>query len=58
MFLNTNFINLKKTYIIFFLIVLFIISTISKVNSSIFKVGDIEITEPFNANFKKKKSNR
>ncbi len=55
MFLNTNFINLKKAYIIFFLIVLFIISTISKVNSSIFKVGDIEITEPFNANFKKKK---
>ena len=55
MFLNTNFLNLKKTYIIFFLIVLFIISTITKANSSIFKVGDIEITEPFNSNFKKKK---
>ena len=55
MFLNTNFLNLKKTYIIFFLIVLFIILTISKANSSIFKVGDIEITEPFNSKFKKKK---
>ena len=55
MFLNTNFINSKKTYIIFFLIVLFIILTISKANSSIFKVGDIEITEPFNSKFKKKK---
>ena len=55
MLLNTNFLNLKKTYIIFFLIVLFIILTISKANSSIFKVGDIEITEPFNSKFKKKK---
>ncbi len=55
MFLNTNFLNLKKTYIIFFLIVLFIILTVSKANSSIFKVSDIEITEPFNSKFKKKK---
>ena len=55
MFLNTNFLNLKKTYIIFFLIVLFIILIIPKANSSTFKVGDIEITEPFNSKFKKKK---
>ena len=55
MFLNTNFVNLKKTYIIFFLTVLFIISTVSKVQSSIFKVSEIKVTEPFNPNFQKKK---
>ena len=54
MFLNTNFLYLKKTYIIFFLTVLFIILFISKANSSIFKVSDIQVTEPFNSNFKKK----
>ena len=58
MFLNTIFLNLKKTYIIFFIILLFIILTISKAHSSNFKVSDIEVTEPFNSNFKKKKSNR
>ena len=55
MFLNTNFFYLKKTYIIFFLILLFIISPICKSHSSIFKVSGIEVTEPFNSNFKKKK---
>ena len=53
MFLNTNFVNLKKTYIIFFLTVLFIISTVSKVQSSIFKVSEIKVTEPFDNSFKK-----
>ena len=55
MFLNTNFFYLKKSYIIFFLILLFIISTTSKSYSTIFKVSNIEVTEPFNPSFKKKK---
>ncbi len=55
MFLNTNFFSSKKSYIIFFLILLFIISATSKSYSSIFKVSDINVTEPFNSNFKKKK---
>ena len=55
MFLNIIFISLKRIYIIFFLTLLFIIITISKVHPSIFKVSDIEVTEPFDPNFKKKK---
>ncbi len=53
MFLNTTFHSLRKSYIIFFLALLFIILNTSKVHSSIFKVSDIQITEPFNPNFKK-----
>ena len=53
MFLNTNFLFLRKSYIIFFLVLLFIILNTSKVYSSIFKVSDIKITEPFNIDFKK-----
>ena len=55
MFLNTIFLNLKKTYIIFFITLLFIISTISKSHSFVFKVNNIQVTEPFNSNFKKNK---
>ncbi len=54
MFLNTNFLCLKKAYIIFFLTVLFIILSISKANPAIFKVTDIQVSEPFNPSFKKK----
>ena len=54
MFLNTNLLCLKKSYIFFLFTVLFIILTISKAESSNFKVSDIEVTEPFNLNFKKK----
>ena len=55
MFLNTNFLSLKKTYIIFFLAVLFIISTNTDAYSSNFKVSNVEIKVPFNSNFQKKK---
>ena len=54
MFLNTNFLCLKKTYIIFFITLLFIILTISKVYSSTFKVSKIQVVEPFDNSFKKK----
>ena len=53
MFLITHFFCLKKSYIFFFLSLLFIILSISKVESSTFKVNDIKVTEPFNSNFKK-----
>ncbi len=46
---------LKKTYIIFLISVLFIIFTTTDLKSSIFKVNDIEISEPFETNFKKEK---
>ncbi len=55
MFLNTIFLNLKKTYIIFFIILLFIILTISQAHSFNFKVNNIRVKEPFNSNFKKNK---
>ena len=55
MFLNKNLNCLKKTYIFFFLTVLFIIITISNLHSSNFKVSDIKVTEPFNPNFKKER---
>ncbi len=54
MFLNINFFRLKKSYIFFFVSLLFIILTLSKAESSNFEVKDIEVTEPFNQNFKKK----
>ncbi len=54
MFLYKNYTFLKKTYIIFFTILLFLIFQQPTYSSSIFKVSDIEITEPFNNNFKKK----
>ena len=44
---------LKKTYIIFFISVLFLNFTTSDLKSSIFKVNNIEITEPFEVNFQK-----
>ena len=53
MFLYKNYLYLIKTYIIFFIIVLFLIFPHSTFGSSTFKVSDIEITEPFNTNFKK-----
>ena len=45
--------SLKKTYIFFFATVLFINLYIPDVKSSIFRVNDIEIKEPFVANFNK-----
>ncbi len=53
MFLNKNLNCLKKSYIFFFLIVLFINITISKAHTSNFKVDGVKVTEPFNSNFKK-----
>ena len=53
MFLYKNYLYLRKTYIIFFIILLFLIFPHSTFGSSTFKVSEIEITEPFNANFKK-----
>ena len=55
MFLNKNLNCLKKSYIFFFLIVLFINITISKAHSSNFKVGGVKVTEPFDQNFKKER---
>ena len=55
MFLNKNLNYLKKSYIFFFLIVLFINVTISKAHSSNFKVDGVKVTEPFNSNFKKER---
>ena len=47
------FLYLKKTYIIFFISLLFLNFTTSDLKSSIFTVSDIEIIEPFEDNFKK-----
>ena len=55
MFLNINLNCLKKSYIFFFLIVLFINITISKAHSLNFKVDGVKVTEPFNSNFKKER---
>ena len=55
MFLYKNYTFLKKTYIIFLIILLFLIFQQPTNSSSTFAVSDIEITEPFNNNFKKKK---
>ena len=53
MYLKKNFFSLKKTYIFFFITVLFINLSTSDVKSSIFRVNDIEIEEPFETNFNK-----
>ncbi len=53
MHLKKNFFILKKTYIFFFSTVLFLNFTTLNTQSSIFKVDDIEISEPFELNFKK-----
>ena len=55
MHLNIFFLNLKRTYIIFFSTVLFFNFSSTELKSSIFSVNDIEITEPFELNFKKQK---
>ena len=53
MYLKKNFFSLRKTYIFFFVTVLFLNFTTLNTKSSIFKVEDIEISEPFELNFKK-----
>ena len=53
--LNISFLNLKRAYIIFFSTVLFFNFSSTDLKSSIFSVNDIEITEPFELNFKKEK---
>ena len=55
MYLNISFLNLKRAYIIFFSSVLFFNFSSTELKSSIFSVNDIEITEPFELNFKKEK---
>ena len=45
--------SLKKTYIFFFITVLFLNFTTLDTRGSIFKVNDIEISEPFELNFEK-----
>ena len=55
MYLNILFLNLKRAYIIFFSTVLFFNFSSTDLKSSIFSVNDIEITEPFELNFKKEK---
>ena len=46
---------MRKVYIIFFITVLFLNFSTSELKASIFKVNDIEISEPFDLNFKKEK---
>ena len=55
MHLNISFLFLKRAYIIFFSTVLFFNFSSTELKSSIFSVNDIEITEPFELNFKKEK---
>ena len=55
MYLNIFFLSLKRAYIIFFSTVLFFNFSSTELKSSIFSVNDIEITEPFELNFKKEK---
>ena len=55
MHLKFFFSSLRKVYIIFFITVLFLNFSTSELKSSIFKVNDIEISEPFDLNFKKEK---
>ena len=48
--------SLNKLYIIFFSSVLFInIFFVEPINANIFKITDIEITEPFELNFNREK---
>ena len=55
MYLNSFIMNLRKVYIIFFITVLFFNFSTTELKSSIFKVNDIEISEPFELYFKKEK---
>ncbi len=48
--------NLNKLYIFFFYFVLFInINSISKASANLFKINDLEISEPFSVKFNKEK---
>lgn len=51
MYLKKIIFSLKKTYIFFFITLLFLNFTTSDVKASIFKVDDIEISEPFELKF-------
>ena len=55
MHLKISFLSLNRAYIIFLSTVLFLNFSSSELKSSIFSVNDIEITEPFELNFKKEK---
>ena len=53
MYLKKIIFSLKKTYIFFFITVLFLNFATLDIKASIFKVNDIEITEPFESKFNK-----
>ena len=53
MYLKKIIFSLKKTYIFFFITLLFLNFTTTDVKASIFKVDDIEISEPFELKFNK-----
>ena len=53
MYLKKKIFSLKKTYIFFFITVLFLNFTTLDTKGSIFKVNDIEISEPFELKFNK-----
>ena len=53
MYLKKIIFSLKKTYIFFFITLLFLNFTTTDVKASIFKVNDIEISEPFELKFNK-----
>ena len=53
MYLKKLIFSLKKTYIFFFITLLFLNFTTMDVKASIFKVDDIEISEPFELKFNK-----
>jgi len=55
MYLISFIMNPRKVYIIFFITVLFFNFSTTELKSSIFKVNDIEISEPFELYFKKEK---
>ena len=53
MYLKKIICSLKKTYIFFFITVLFLNFATLDIIASIFKVNDIEITVPFESKFNK-----
>ena len=53
MYLKKIIFSLKKTYIFFFITVLFLNFATLDIKASIFKVNDIEISEPFESKFNK-----
>ena len=55
MYLKKIIFSLKKTYIFFFITLLFLNFTTTDVKASIFKVDDIEISEPFELKFNRYK---